>query len=336
MLVADDDVTCRSLTEHTLSGLGVEIHVVKNGQEAVEAFAANSFDLVLMDCHMPTLDGFGAALLIREIETRERRTPIVALTGTAVGVELDRCREVGMDGHLDKLSGPQELRQALAEWLARVAPTDGSGRPAGTAYATATGMIGGGVPAAAPIVAASGLFTTPSAPVQTVKRAVAPPPPAAVPPAPMSFAAAPFAAAPLATAPFAAVQAAAVPPAAAAPHDAACVDVSVLEDLNAFSTPDDDLLAELCASFDTNVKEQLPRLEEAARAADAGAVRFIAHRLRGTCGNLGARRMQFLCERLEMLGREGVTAGALELTDDLAREYEYAREALHAWMRARP
>lgn len=330
MLVADDDVTCRSLTEHTLSGLGVEIHVVKNGQEAVEAFAANSFDLVLMDCHMPTLDGFGAALLIREIETRERRTPIVALTGTAVGVELDRCREVGMDGHLDKLSGPQELRQALAEWLARVAPTDGSGRPTGTAYATATGMIGGGVPAAAPIVAASGLFTTPSAPVQAVKRTVAPAPPTAVPSAPTPFATAPFATAPLAAEPPAAG------PPAAAPHDTACVDVSVLEDLNAFSAPDDDLLAELCASFETNVKEQLPRLEEAARAADAGAVRFIAHRLRGTCGNLGARRMQFLCERLEMLGREGVTAGALELTDDLAREYEYAREALQAWMRARP
>lgn len=236
-----------------------------------------------------------------------------------------------MDGHLDKLSGPQELRQALAEWLARVAPTDGSGRPGGTAYATATGMIGGGVPAAAPIVAASGLFTTPSAPVHAVKRAVAPAAPAAAPPAPTTFAASPFAAAPLA-----AVQPAAVPSAAAAPHDAACVDTSVLEDLNAFSTPDDDLLAELCASFETNVKDQLPRLEEAARTADAGAVRFIAHRLRGTCGNLGARRMQFLCERLEMLGREGVTAGALELTNDLTREYEYAREALHAWMRARP
>jgi CheY-like chemotaxis protein/HPt (histidine-containing phosphotransfer) domain-containing protein len=271
VLVADDDATCRALTEHTLNALGVEIDVVKDGEEAVQAFASGLYDLVLMDCHMPKLDGFGAALLIREIETRGRRVPIVALTGTAVGLELERCREVGMDGHLDKLSGPQELRQALSDLLAQIATA------AQTGDASEQGANG-----------------SPHGPNGAHGSAAA---------------------------------------RGAASRTLDCLDLSVLESLKEFSTPDDDLIRELRASFESNLAQQLPQLEQAARAADAGVVRFIAHRLRSTCGNLGARRMQFICERLEDLGRDGVTVGAIELIDDLAREFTHACVALDEWIR---
>ena len=95
------------------------------------------------------------------------------------------------------------------------------------------------------------------------------------------------------------------------------MDWTVIEQLRTFSTDEMDLVRELVASFEVNVTQQLPELEQAVRRDDAETARFIAHRLRGSCGNIGARRMEFLCERLEQLGRAGVTIGAMELVDDL-------------------
>ena len=106
------------------------------------------------------------------------------------------------------------------------------------------------------------------------------------------------------------------------------VDWTVIEALRAFSTDEMDLVRELVASFEVNVTQQLPELEQAVRRDDAETTRFIAHRLRGSCGNIGALRMEFLCERLEQLGRAGVTIGAMELVDDLWAEFARVRAAL--------
>jgi histidine phosphotransfer protein HptB len=106
------------------------------------------------------------------------------------------------------------------------------------------------------------------------------------------------------------------------------VDWKVIEELRAFSSNEMDLVRELVASFEVNVTQQLPELEQAVRRDDAETTRFIAHRLRGSCGNIGARRMEFLCERLETLGRAGVTIGAMELVDDLWAEFARVRAAL--------
>jgi HPt (histidine-containing phosphotransfer) domain-containing protein len=106
------------------------------------------------------------------------------------------------------------------------------------------------------------------------------------------------------------------------------VDWKVIEELRTFSTDEMDLVRELVASFEVNVTQQLPELEQAVRRDDAETTRFIAHRLRGSCGNIGARRMEFLCERLETLGRAGVTIGAMELVDDLWAEFARVRAAL--------
>jgi two-component system sensor histidine kinase/response regulator len=109
--------------------------------------------------------------------------------------------------------------------------------------------------------------------------------------------------------------------------DAGSIDWTVIEALRAFST-DDDLLHEILESFHANVNNSLPELERAARAGEAETTRFIAHRLRGTCGNVGAMRMQFLYARIEELGRAGVTTGASELISDLWSEYARVRAAL--------
>jgi HPt (histidine-containing phosphotransfer) domain-containing protein len=106
------------------------------------------------------------------------------------------------------------------------------------------------------------------------------------------------------------------------------VDWSVIEALREFSSKEMDLVRELVASFEVNVTEQLPELEKAVRHDDAMTAKFLAHRMRGMCGNLGARRMEFLCERIEQLGKGGVTSGAVELVDDLWTEFARVRAAL--------
>lgn len=106
------------------------------------------------------------------------------------------------------------------------------------------------------------------------------------------------------------------------------VDWSVIEALREFSSPEMDLVRELVASFEVNVTQQLPELEQAVRQDDAVTAKFIAHRMRGMCGNIGARRMEFLCERIEQLAKGGVTSGAVELVDDLWAEFARVRAAL--------
>lgn len=106
------------------------------------------------------------------------------------------------------------------------------------------------------------------------------------------------------------------------------VDWSVIEALREFSSAEMDLVRALVASFEVNVTQQLPELEKAVRQDDAMTAKFLAHRMRGMCGNLGARRMEFLCERIEQIAKGGVTSGVVELVDDLWTEFARVRAAL--------
>jgi CheY-like chemotaxis protein/HPt (histidine-containing phosphotransfer) domain-containing protein len=260
VLVADDSDTSRAVTVHALTTMGLDVDAVADGEEAVLACETRRYDLILMDFHMPKLDGCEATLRIRAREQQQAmaRTTILALSASGVEEDLIRCREVGMDGHLFKLMPPQELRDALRSWLAPPSPLGRGDITAEVAAAdTKTDEVN----------AANG-------------RA-----------------------------------------------DAGSIDWTVIDALRAFST-DDDLLREIVDSFHQNVNSSLPELERAARAGEAETTRFIAHRLRGTCGNLGAVRMQFLYARIEELGRAGVTAGASELISDLWSEYARVRAAL--------
>jgi HPt (histidine-containing phosphotransfer) domain-containing protein len=107
------------------------------------------------------------------------------------------------------------------------------------------------------------------------------------------------------------------------------VDWSVIEALRMYSTAELDLVRELVNSFEETIAKQVPEMDLAVQGGDAATVRFIAHKLRGTCGHVGARRMEFLCERLEQLGRAGVTIGASELIEDLRTEFARVRVALN-------
>lgn len=122
ILVAEDNAVNRRLVEHLLERRGHEPVLATNGREALEAFLADRFDLVLMDLQMPEMDGFEVTAAIR---ARERacggRTPIVALTAHATAGDRQRCLDADMDGYVSKPIRPVELFEVIDRVVA--APT---------------------------------------------------------------------------------------------------------------------------------------------------------------------------------------------------------------------
>ena len=118
VLMADDAAANRELVSAILRNLGLEIDAVADGAEAVHAAQSGAYDLVLMDVHMPVMDGLTATREIRRMQAGTgRRTPILALTANVQAEQAARCLEAGMDGHLAKPIQIPELAAALALWL---------------------------------------------------------------------------------------------------------------------------------------------------------------------------------------------------------------------------
>jgi PAS domain S-box-containing protein len=114
ILMADDAAPNRELVAAILGGLGLALDTVCNGAEAVEAARTGAYDLILMDVHMPVMDGLDATRAIRAINGPAGRTPIIALTANVQPEQVTRCREAGMDGHVGKPIQINELLTALA------------------------------------------------------------------------------------------------------------------------------------------------------------------------------------------------------------------------------
>jgi signal transduction histidine kinase/DNA-binding response OmpR family regulator len=127
ILVAEDHVINQLVAVGLLERLGYRAEVVSNGREAVEAVARTRYDLVLMDCQMPEMDGFEATRAIRAQEDG-RRIPILALTADATDQVREHCHEAGMDDYLSKPVDRKLLRAALLRWLPP--DTDDVARPA--------------------------------------------------------------------------------------------------------------------------------------------------------------------------------------------------------------
>ena len=116
VLVVDDEKVVRDGCSRILDGKGYEVLTAENGRLAIEALLRQPYDLVLMDCEMPEMDGFTATREIRKLEDEglmadggRGRLPVVALTAHAVQGDIERCLEAGMDDYLSKPINPAEL-----------------------------------------------------------------------------------------------------------------------------------------------------------------------------------------------------------------------------------
>jgi CheY-like chemotaxis protein/HPt (histidine-containing phosphotransfer) domain-containing protein len=116
VLVAEDNPTNQTVIVMRMKGLGCDVDVANDGREAVRAVESESYDLILMDCQMPIMDGLQAT---REIRRREKGVwiPIVAVTANAMEGERKRCLEAGMDDYISKPIRVPELVKALTYWL---------------------------------------------------------------------------------------------------------------------------------------------------------------------------------------------------------------------------
>src|SRR5690606_24285619 len=130
LLVEDNPVNLR-VAQKLLSVLGYDCDTASNGEVALEHMASGDYDLVLMDCQMPVLDGYSATRRWREIEAGQgpgHRLPIVAMTANAMAGDRQRCLDAGMDDYLSKPVARDQLDACLRRWL-RSAPVRSS-RPA--------------------------------------------------------------------------------------------------------------------------------------------------------------------------------------------------------------
>jgi signal transduction histidine kinase/CheY-like chemotaxis protein/HPt (histidine-containing phosphotransfer) domain-containing protein len=119
VLLAEDNITNQIVAEGMIELYGCKVDLAVNGREASQAVRDQQYDLILMDCQMPELDGYSATNEIREFEkqTGGSRTPIVALTAHAMDGDRERCLVAGMDDYLSKPLRQAQFQAILEKWL---------------------------------------------------------------------------------------------------------------------------------------------------------------------------------------------------------------------------
>ena len=153
VLVVDDNAINRSLVAAQLEALGYDADLVESGVAALERMSAVRYDLVLMDCQLPGLDGYETTRRIRAGETVEARAVIIAMTAHAMAGERERCMAAGMDDYLAKPVRLAQLQATLRPWLqagggtgserSADAPPPGDGVGAGAGERAGEGGTGG-------------------------------------------------------------------------------------------------------------------------------------------------------------------------------------------------
>jgi signal transduction histidine kinase/CheY-like chemotaxis protein len=245
LLVEDDSINQRVATLMLAKG-GYHCDTANNGEEAVAAVRENAYDLILMDCQMPLMDGFTATRRIREIEgDAGRRSAIIAMTANALQGDRERCLEAGMDSYLRKPVVSKQLYDTIREVLAERAVMEESR--------------------------------------QAVK-----------PPLPMGRS-----------------------------QDDPIFDPEPLRTLQELvGDTDDTLTRDLIRSFIDDFPEVLADMQWEVDIGQPEGARALAHTWESRSGNLGARRVQGLCHRLQTDVRQGKTDRLGDLMDELQAAYQ--------------
>jgi CheY-like chemotaxis protein len=117
MQVLDDNNTSRKLVVAMLQRMGHHTATAQHGEEALKLLACQPFDLVLMDVHMPTMDGLDATTRLRQMRSHQRNVPVVGITAGALAEDRKKCMAAGMNDYLPKPLEAQAFKQVLQRWL---------------------------------------------------------------------------------------------------------------------------------------------------------------------------------------------------------------------------
>lgn len=115
IILAEDNIINQKVVIKMLEKNGYVCDLAKNGKEIVEILKENTYEIILMDCQMPELDGYDATKEIRKIEKKQQRKPsyIIALTAFALEGDREKCLQVGMDDYLSKPINFDELLEII-------------------------------------------------------------------------------------------------------------------------------------------------------------------------------------------------------------------------------
>jgi len=162
-LLVEDNPVNRQVAQRLLGLLGLSFAVAENGKEALDRLEHDAFDVVLLDCQMPVMDGYTAVRILRQNETGQsgKHMPVVAMTANAMAGDRDKCLRAGMDDYLSKPLNRALLEQTLRRWI----PAGATSRAANAVPVAAT--VAATRPFPAPTVVA------PSRPVPAVAAASA-------------------------------------------------------------------------------------------------------------------------------------------------------------------
>jgi signal transduction histidine kinase/CheY-like chemotaxis protein len=301
VLLVEDNPVNLMVGQRLLGVLGVNCDTAGNGEIAIMRMSACRYDLVLMDCQMPVLDGYAATRRWRENEAAagsRRRIPIVAMTANAMAGDRQKCLDAGMDDYLSKPVTRAELERCLHRWCKPRAKAE---QPE---HAQPEQMPPDG--------------DLPQAPPETQAE------PAPLAMDQMAASSVWGAAAPLAS-----------PPAAEAsrPLETAMqredpLDRSALDELREVLGGD---VRPLIDSFLDDTPRLVARLESAAAGPDYALLSQAAHSLKSSSANLGAMGLSAAAKRIELGARAGTLDRPAVAVALLAREFERVRAALLAY-----
>lgn len=119
ILLVDDHPMNRELGHAMLVLAGCDVMVAEDGDEAVRLATVHAFDVILMDIHMPRMDGLAATRAIRALDTRSARIPIIAVTADVMPQQIERYRRAGMVDHIAKPIDRDTLYRVVDHWLTR-------------------------------------------------------------------------------------------------------------------------------------------------------------------------------------------------------------------------
>jgi signal transduction histidine kinase/CheY-like chemotaxis protein len=318
VLLVEDNPVNLLVAQRLLSVLGLDCDTATNGEAALMRMRDGHYDLVLMDCQMPVLDGYSAARRWREIESADPmgpHLPIVAMTANAMAGDRQRCLDAGMDDYLAKPVTRGQLEHSLRRWLQDAGKTRA---PSAAAFERANAL--------GDALRCPPTNNTPAVRASEIRdEAMHDMPVQGMPVQGMPVRAMPMS--PPMPSPAAGAPAMSMPP---APIVDPVLDDSALDELYAVIGADATRIVNV---FLEDAPNLLAQLERAALAPDFSALREASHSLKSSSANLGAMALSAAAKRIELGARMETLDRPAVAVAILTDEFEKARAALQARLR---